>query len=208
MEEKQKKEKLNIYQKMDLVRVDVGIVSKNIEIKTGSTSGYKAVSEVDVLKAVNEAEHKYGLVSFQERIDIIEQEKLQTQNGLRFYIRVKSIVKVVNIENPLEFVYFEGLGDGIDTQDKTCGKAVTYAMKYALMKGYKIPSGEDPDYFRSEQIFATDEEVEELTDLIGEDKVERACKKYGISSLSELTQKEIKEKIKKYKKNEDVRNAE
>ena len=36
-------------------------------------------------------------------------------------------------------------GDGIDTQDKGPGKAMTYADKYALMKAYKIITGDDPD---------------------------------------------------------------
>ena len=36
-------------------------------------------------------------------------------------------------------------GDGVDTQDKAPGKAMTYADKYALLKAYKIVTGEDPD---------------------------------------------------------------
>ena len=40
--------------------------------------------------------------------------------------------------------------DGIDTGDKAMGKAMTYGDKYALMKAYKISTGEDPDKESSE----------------------------------------------------------
>ena len=198
--EKQATNKLNIYQKMDLVRVDVGIVSKNIKINAGGYSGYQAVSETDVIKAVNEAEHKHGLISFQEKLEIIEQEKIEKEGkGISYRIRVRSIVKVINIDNPSEFIYFEGLGDGLDYGDKACGKANTYAMKYALLRGYKIPTGEDPDYFASPEPMATEEQVNEYIKLIGADNVQVACKKFGIESLYDFTAEQLSERIRRSK---------
>lgn len=173
--------KLNIYQKMDLVRVLIKNVSKNINLQYGN-GGYKAVAEADVVRAVNEAEHQARLVSYQDSIEIINNE----HNKL-FWIRVKCNVKVVNIDNPSEFVIFTGLGDGLDSGDKACGKAITYATKYALLRGYKIPTGEDPDYFASPEPMATEEQINEYIELIGgEDKVPLVCKKLGVNSLTDL----------------------
>lgn len=173
--------KLNIYQKMDLVRVLIKNVSKNINLQYGN-GGYKAVAEADVVRAVNEAEHQARLVSYQDSIEIINNE----HNRL-FWIRVKCNVKVVNIDNPSEFVIFTGLGDGLDSGDKACGKAITYATKYALLRGYKIPTGEDPDYFASPEPTATEEQINEYIELIGgEDKVPLVCKKLGVNSLTDL----------------------
>lgn len=173
--------KLNIYQKMDLVRVLIKNVSKNINLQYGN-GGYKAVAEADVVRAVNEAEHQARLVSYQDSIEIINNE----HNRL-FWIRVKCNVKVVNIDNPSEFVIFTGLGDGLDSGDKACGKAITYATKYALLRGYKIPTGEDPDYFASPEPMATEEQINEYIELIGgEDKVPLVCKKLGVNSLTDL----------------------
>ena len=41
--------------------------------------------------------------------------------------------------------------EGIDAQDKGSGKAMTYGDKYALMKAYKISTGDDPDQNASEE---------------------------------------------------------
>ena len=41
-------------------------------------------------------------------------------------------------------------GDGVDSQDKAPGKAMTYSDKYALLKAYKIQTGDDPDQNASE----------------------------------------------------------
>lgn len=193
----------NIYQKMDLVRVKVGIVNKSINMQIGN-SGYKAVSASDILKAVNEAEHDVGLISYEEKIDILESEKLERvdSRGYRttqFRVRLLATLKVVNCDDPSEFVYFTGLGDGIDAMDKAVGKATTYAVKYALLNGYKIPTGEDPDYFKSEEIstpMATEEDIKEYIDILGgEQFIAGACKKLGIKRLEDLTHLQIKERI-------------
>lgn len=185
--------KLNLYQKLDLARVEIGIVNKNLSVM----NQYKAVGETDVLKAVNEAEHKARLISYQESLEILNQGQTSTANFLRVLVRVR----VVNIDNPTESVIFEGIGDGYDKGDKAPGKAVTYATKYALMRGYKIPTGEDPDYFASpnkvDEELASEEEVEKYTQLIGGEKnVAYVCKKLGVNSLKELTKKRIQERIK------------
>ena len=188
---KDSKSVLNIYQRIDLARVEIGSVAKNINI----TNAYKAVSEADILKAVNEAEHKVGLVSYQDSLEIIT----QTQPGQGAnVIRVKVGMRIVNIDNPEEFIIVYGLGDGIDRGDKACGKAVTYATKYALMKGYKIPTGDDPDYFATgnSEAMATADDIATYTQLIGGEKnVPTVCKKLGVKSLNNLTQKKIRERI-------------
>ena len=51
----------------------------------------------------------------------------------------------VNVDNPEEFIETTVFSEGIDTQDKGSGKAMTYGDKYALMKMYKISTGDDPD---------------------------------------------------------------
>lgn len=201
---------LNIYQRLDQARVEIGIVKKNIDVM----NSYKAVSETDILKAVNEAEHKVGLYSYMQNLEILD---AQIVNGFN-YIRVKVTVEIINIDKPEEKLIVYGLGDGLDKGDKTCGKAVTYAMKYALMKGYKIPSGEDPDYFKSaedKEPLATEEQIKTYISLIGgESQVTHICEKLGVADLHELTQKRLQngielrqEQLKNKKKKSEVKDG-
>ena len=53
------------------------------------------------------------------------------------------------METPADFIDIVSYGDGVDPQDKAPGKAMTYADKYALMKAYKIITGDDPDQYYS-----------------------------------------------------------
>ena len=67
------------------------------------------------------------------------------------YLRIETVYRFVNIDNPDEYIDITTYGDGIDPQDKAVGKAMTYSDKYALLKAYKIITGEDPDQFKSEE---------------------------------------------------------
>jgi len=66
-----------------------------------------------------------------------------SQNGNR--TECKMIVRFVNIDDPSDFINVESFGYGIDAQDKGPGKARSYAVKYALLKGRGRETGDDPD---------------------------------------------------------------
>lgn len=143
---------MNIYEKMLNVTNEIKNVNKNLEVGVGK-SAYKAVGEADILKVVKELEYKYKIYSYPIDRNIIDKDVLQTRKeyngqvteGNQLFMRLEVVYRFVNIENPEEFVDIKTYGDGIDTQDKAPGKAMTYADKYALMKAYKIITGEDPD---------------------------------------------------------------
>ena len=42
-------------------------------------------------------------------------------------------------------IEFAGYGQGVDPQDKSAGKATTYALKYALLYLFMIPTGKIDD---------------------------------------------------------------
>ena len=143
---------MNIYEKMLSITNEIKNVNKNLEVGIGKSS-YKAVGEADILKAVKELENKYKVYSYPVDRKVIDKEILQTKKeyngqvteGNQLFMRIEVIYRFVNIEKPEEFLDIKTYGDGIDTQDKAPGKAMTYADKYALMKAYKIITGEDPD---------------------------------------------------------------
>ncbi len=143
----------NIFQRMSKVTAEISAVAKNLEVGFGSNK-YKAVGEADILAAVKPIEVKHGVYSYPLYREIVESGTMEkeTKSGktLQLYMRIKVTYRFLCIDNPDSFLDIESFGDGVDTQDKAPGKAMTYADKYALMKAYKIITGDDPDQYASE----------------------------------------------------------
>lgn len=144
---------MNIYQKMSAVTNELQTVAKNLTVQTTKTSSYKAVSERDIIDAVKPVEIKHGIYSYPYDRQIIESQTLESESEYQgkvtkkttFFSRIKTTYRFVNIDKPDEFIDMVTFAEGIDSQDKGSGKAMTYADKYALMKAYKISTGDDPD---------------------------------------------------------------
>lgn len=143
---------MNIYQKMGKITEELATVAKNLNVDTGRGS-YKAVSERDIIDAVKPLEAKYGVYSYPFLRQTTDSEILEsesTYNGkvakkTTYYTRLETTYRFVNMEKPDEFIDIISYGVGLDSGDKGDGKAMTYADKYALMKAYKISTGDDPD---------------------------------------------------------------
>ena len=145
--------KLNIYERLSLITEEIGVVEKGLNVQVTKTSSYKAVSERDVLDAVKPIENKYRVYSYPAKREITDREILvkeseyngNTTKTNTLFMRIETTYRFVNIDNPSEYIETTVYGDGLDTGDKATGKAMTYADKYALMKAYKISTGDDPD---------------------------------------------------------------
>ena len=140
---------MNIIQKMSNATSEMEVVAKNLKIEAGRNS-YKAVSERDVIDAVKKVEAKHGIFSFPvgRRIvqsEILESEGFDGKKKTTFFIRLEVDYRFVNVDDPKDYIEISSYGDGMDSGDKGPGKAMTYADKYALMKAYKISTGDDPD---------------------------------------------------------------
>lgn len=144
----------NIFQRMSAISSELSTVAKNLEVGVGKNQ-YKAVGEADVLRAVKPLEEKYGVYSYpyarkivesgtieNETIDYTTKEKIIKK---QLFERIETVYRFVNIENPTDYIDITTYGDGVDAQDKSVGKAMTYGDKYALLKAYKIVTGDDQD---------------------------------------------------------------
>lgn len=148
---------MNVYEKLAAITAELSAVAKNLKVGEGKSS-YKAVGEADVLAAVKPLESKYKVYSYplSRRVidsDVITTKKVyngQESESSKFFMRVETIYRFVNCEDPTEFIDVTTYGDGIDSGDKAPGKAMTYGDKYALLKAYKIITGDDPDQTASE----------------------------------------------------------
>lgn len=146
--------KMNIFQKMAAITAELQTVAKNLTVGTGKNT-YKAVSERDILDAVKPIEEKFGVYSYPCDREILESNLLESESEYgkktTFMTRIKTTYRFVNTDNPQDYIETITFAEGIDTQDKGSGKAMTYADKYALMKGYKISTGDDPDQEASKE---------------------------------------------------------
>lgn len=206
---------LNIYEKMSLITAEIGVVEKNLEVPTGGKKSYKAVSERDVLDAVKPIEAKYRVYSYPASRQVIDRDTLvketeyngQVTRTNTLFMRVETVYRFVNLDNPAEYIETTVYGDGIDTGDKATGKAMTYADKYALMKAYKLSTGDDPDKdaspengyeaFKPYVPNASAKQVAMIEDLYNDEEIDSIFKWAKVSKLSELSVKQASDLISK-----------
>ncbi|MGE4321200.1 MAG: ERF family protein [Acholeplasmataceae bacterium] len=210
---------LNIYQKLSKITEELGFVKKNLNVKLPNGT-YKAVGEVDVLEAVKPLETKYGVYSYPFKREISVDKETTTKSGTtNQYIRVDTTYRFINVDKPQEFIDIQTYGDGVDSGDKAPGKAMTYADKYALLKAYKISTGDDPDQNPSEEQKTTKnnkketnksttkndvdkiklEKVEEIKSLYDLETLETIIDYYKVKGLLELNNEQMDQVIKRGK---------
>jgi hypothetical protein len=126
---------LNVLQRLHAVMADLGYVQK-----TGRTAkeagGYTFVKHDEVTAAVRPLFVEHGIVSLPTVVD-------HHRDGNQTTLVVD--VTFVNIDLPTDFVTVRAVGYGIDKQDKGPGKAMSYAVKYALLKTLSLETGDDPE---------------------------------------------------------------
>ncbi len=195
---------MNIYEKMLKATEEIRTVAKNLEVGIGKNQ-YKAVGEADVLNAVKPIEAKLGIYSYPLSRKIVDTNVFTTTSEYQgkttersnLFMRLETVYRFVNVENPEEFIDITTYGDGVDTQDKAPGKAMTYSDKYALLKAYKIGTGDDPDQNPSQEGKFKEPKEKEIKEIS-----EKKINKVQIASVqAELLRTGVKEKmiLSKYK---------
>ena len=139
---------MNVYEKIAAIYRDVQYLAKDDNVKFGQTA-YKALSEEKVTTILRSKMVEQGLIVFPV-------EMFSLRQGNISHVDVK--YRIVNVENPDDYIEVVSCGDGSDTQDKGAGKAMTYAYKYMWLRTFAIPTGEDPDKIASAQIDAEEAE--------------------------------------------------
>lgn len=211
---------MNIFEKMQKVTDEMSVVEKGLNVQVNKTSSYKAVSERDILDNVKPLETKYGIYSYPFARKVIDSDTLvketefvnartddvTTTKTNTLFMRLETIYRFVNIEKPEEYVDITTYGDGLDTGDKAPGKAMTYADKYALMKAYKISTGDDPDkepspengYKKAEkEAKATPKQIELLLKIYKDDNLNKLLELNNITKIEDITMQKASELISK-----------
>jgi hypothetical protein len=211
---------MNIYEKLSAITNEISAVAKNLNVGYGK-SQYKAVGEADVLAAVKPTEAKYKVYSYPVSRRVIESNVLTSldkdgNEKRQLFMRLEVVYRFVNMENPEEYIDITTYGDGVDPGDKAPGKAMTYADKYALLKAYKIITGDDPDQKASETLKAVERKETVSNQLItdvqavalesvltaGNVNIPKLLEMYKVKTLRDLTQRQHAEIIARLKRSE------
>jgi hypothetical protein len=136
---------------------EVKNIEKNMTVG-GQGNSYKGVSDKDVKLKVGQAMQKHGLcllpISVEDEMRIDRWEE-STQYGVKqkqsVFVSVRT--KYMLLHRSGESMEIAGYGHGTDPQDKAAGKATTYALKYAMLYTFLVPTGDidDADKTHSDQ---------------------------------------------------------
>jgi hypothetical protein len=138
---------------------EVKNIDKNLTVGDGKAS-YKGVADKDVKFIIGQSMAKNGLTCLP--IDIQPTVKIdrwteQTNYGEK---SKQSVFTEVIVKYRLTHIFTNesidivGYGHGVDSQDKSSGKATTYALKNALLYSFMVPTGaiDDTDKTHSNDI--------------------------------------------------------
>jgi hypothetical protein len=123
----------NIYQRLHEVMKEVSYVQKGDKQVNGQ---YRFVSHDAVTGKIRPALLTHGVLS-------IPQNMKHVKDGNMTIIEMD--IRFVNIDKPEDFIDVPSVGYGIDSQDKGVGKAISYAVKYGLLKALSLETGDDPE---------------------------------------------------------------
>lgn len=133
---------MNIYEKILAIMQEVQYLAKDDRVEFGKTN-YRALSEEKVTAIMRAELIKHKLIVYPFR---------QESNREGSITHVDTQYRMVNVENPDEFIEISSAGDGADSQDKGAGKAMTYAFKYMWLRTFALPTGDDPDKISSDEL--------------------------------------------------------
>ena len=174
---------LNIYQRVHAMMKEVDYVQK---IDKGGVP-YSFVSHDAVTSKVRRAaiNHRVLIVPTLSEYEVI---------GNR--VQVVGSVAFVNIDDPKDRLTTNQLGFGVDKQDKGPGKAMSYLVKYAMLKVLGLETGDDPE---------NDSIDHDPTGLlkVKDKSIKVAFQHYGVSSYQELTSSQAGAIIKSLEKSAD-----
>ena len=140
------------------VMKDVKNIEKNSNVGSGKNQ-YKAVRDVDVKEVLQPAMVKHGLcivttdIQQESKVDSWE-EKTQYGPKRKQSVFTKVKTQYLLMHTSGESIELCGYGHGVDSQDKSAGKATTYALKNCLLYTFMIPVGniDDTDNNHSDEI--------------------------------------------------------
>jgi ERF superfamily len=190
---------MNLRQKLAEVRRRIGYIQKRGH---NERFNYRYVTAADIAGAVGDIFAELGVVVI-PRLESISHEP--ARNGRADGERLTHVVMNYSFADvdTAEEITVKVAGEGLDPGDKAPYKAMTGALKYALLQSFLLATGDDPEEERSDSASrgttsrdlrterkAGPEQIVELRQLIEETgtDLDRMLAYYKVSSLEEMTE--------------------
>lgn len=149
----------NLIKSVIAVMNEVKGIEKSMTVGNGNSS-YKGVPDKEVKKILGAAMAKNGLcllpTGVKPTIKIERWEEADYSGKIKTKQTVFTEVTTTYLllHESGESQEICGYGHGVDAQDKGAGKATTYALKYALLYSFLIPTGDidDTDAVHSQDV--------------------------------------------------------
>ena len=125
-------------------------------MKAENGNNFRAISESAILDVINPILIKNGwFYEIRVRNSELQVKEAYGSKGkkLQFIATITIAIVFHNEASAEDLVGTEAVGMGIDDNDKAMGKAYTYAVKYALLKLFRLRYGDDPDFKASEPLY-------------------------------------------------------
>ena len=179
------------------VMAEVESIDKSMTVGQGS-SAYKGVADEVVKDKIGTSMRMNGLVMLPIGVDpkvTVSRWSEGDKQKQSIFTEVKT--KYLLMHESGESMELEGYGHGVDTQDKGAGKATTYALKYALLYAFLVPTVkfDDADKEHSDNHDTvpkkqwlnpgTPQWTEAVKYLSGDGTIEKIKIKYSISKANE-----------------------
>jgi hypothetical protein len=186
--------RLNLRQKLAEVRRRIGYVQKRGH---NELFNYSYVTAADIAGAVGDILAELGVVVV-PRLESIAHEPAPSGriDGERL-TRVVMNYSFVDVDTAEE-ITVKVAGEGLDAGDKAPYKAMTGALKYALLQSFLLATGDDPEDERPDARYPASnperlisaEEIRALKTLIDETgtELERVLAYYKVASLEEMSE--------------------
>jgi hypothetical protein len=184
---------LSLRQKLAVVRRRISYVQKRGH---NERKNYNYVTAADIAGAVGDILAELGVVVVPRLESISHEPSRMARSEVEHVAHVVMAYTFMDVDT-VEEITVKVAGEGLDAGDKAPYKAMTGALKYALLQSFLLATGDDPEDERGESRAAlgserviTSEQVRELQRLIEETgtELERVLAYYRISALREMTE--------------------
>jgi len=186
-------DEMTLRQKLGEVRRRIGYIQKR---GYNERNNYTYVAAADIAGTVGDILAELGVVVI-PRLESITYEP--NTPGRTDSVRIARVIMAYTFTdvNSAEELTARVAGEGLDVGDKASYKAMTGALKYALLQSFLLATGDDPEDERADsrsgfgsESQITAEQVGQLQGLIEETgtDLERVLAYYKISALSEMTE--------------------